>query len=57
VPLGGNLIPSMPCRRWSLAELNITLAAFQHAFQDLQLLESTSFTKCHKALAFEKVRS
>jgi hypothetical protein len=46
----------VPCRRWSLAELNITLAAFQHAFQDLQLLESTSFTKCHKALAFEKVR-
>ena len=45
---------SSPCR-WALAELNVTLNAYQHCFQEQKLLESHSFTRCPKGEAFEKV--
>lgn len=41
--------------RWALAELNITLAAWTHLFHEQRLLESHNFTRCPKALAFEKL--
>lgn len=51
------LIPAHPlaCRRWALAELNLTLAAFTHTFAEQRLLESHSFSRCPKRAAYEKL--
>jgi hypothetical protein len=49
------LPPPPRSHRQALAELNITLSAFQHMYSDLRLLEHHTFTRCPKALAFEKV--
>ncbi|KAL4458092.1 hypothetical protein ABPG75_012957 [Micractinium tetrahymenae] len=47
--------PLPPAFWLALAELNISLSAFQHTFQDLKLLEQHSFTRCSTQLAFEKL--
>lgn len=48
-------LPAPSLCRWALAELNVTLSAFQHEFQEQTLLDSVCFTKSSKAEAFEKV--
>ena len=47
--------PHAARRRWALAELNVTLAAFTHTFAEQRLLESHSFTRCPKREAFDKL--
>lgn len=47
--------PLPPAFWLALAELNLSLSAFTHTFQDLKLLEQHSFTRCSTPLAFEKL--